>query len=290
VLIESLIIEVQLIDSSEYGISYLFRRQDSGKFSGAGALRNNTPDGDVFGVTSLSSNLISGFSYFAKWNNDLDVVVKAVAQDNRIQVLQRPRVQTSHAVEALLFVGETRPYPSTSYYGGGAFGGYASIQQLQIGVTLSVLPLINPDGLVVMDIHQKIQDAQGTVFIANVGEVPITKDREANAKVAVRDRETVVLGGFISTSSSRSKSGLPILKDIPLIGALFRSASKNSDRKELMVFIRPTVLPTPESASLAAAAERDRMPAVKRAELEAEQYTREQEEKVRRFEEKRRNQ
>src|SRR4030095_995889 len=127
---------------------------------------------------------------------------------NRARILQRPRIQTSHAEEANLFVGETRPYPSTSYYGGGAFGGYASIQQLQIGVTLSVLPLINPDGLVVMDIHQKIQDAQGTVFIANVGEVPITKDREANAKVAVRDRETVVLGGFLSTSSSRRKSGL----------------------------------------------------------------------------------
>ena len=75
--------------------------------------------------------------------------------DSRARILQRPRIQTSHAVEANLFVGESRPYPTASYYGGGAYGGYSSIQQLQIGVTLSVTPLINPDGLVVMDIVYK---------------------------------------------------------------------------------------------------------------------------------------
>ena len=76
------------------------------------------------------------------------------------------------------------------------------------------------------------------------------------------------------------------MKDLPILGALFRSSTKDTTRRELMIFIRPTVLPTPESASLAAAAEREKMPAIRRAEVEADEYSRQQEEKARKFEEK----
>ena len=103
-----------------------------------------------------------------------------------------------------------------------------------------------------MDIRQKDQDVGDEVNIANVGFVPSTIDREANAKVAVRDGETVMLGGFISNSKRNTKSGVPILKDIPIFGNLFRSTSAKDDRAELMILIRPTVLPTPESASVLA--------------------------------------
>jgi general secretion pathway protein D len=161
-----------------------------------------------------------------------------------------------------LFVGETRPYPTGSYYGGGFGGNYSSIQQLQIGVTLSVLPLINPDGLVVMDIRQKVQDTGDDVVIENIGPVPSTIDREANAKVAVRDRETVLLGGFITTEKRKSASGVPFLKDIPVLGHLFRSTNKEERRAELMILIRPTVLPTPEYAAEVAVEEKSRMPGI----------------------------
>ena len=105
---------------------------------------------------------------------DLDVTLSAAAANSRARILQRPRIQTSHNEPAIIFVGESRPYPTSyygggayifvgesrpyptsAYYGGGAYGGYSSIQQLQIGVTLEVTPLINPDGLLVMDIHEK---------------------------------------------------------------------------------------------------------------------------------------
>ena len=65
----------------------------------------------------------------------------------------------------------------------------------------------------------------------------------------VRSGETVMLGGFISSDINNEKSGVPILKDIPLLGALFNSAHKKNDRTELVVLIRPTVLPTPEAAA-----------------------------------------
>src|SRR6202007_1585718 len=108
------------------------------------------------GSSNGCAGLPGGFSYAAKFMG-FDATVKALASDGRVKILQRPRIQTSHAVQASLFVGQTRPYPTGTSYGG--FGGnYSSIQQLQIGVTLEVLPLINAEGLVVLDIRQKIQD------------------------------------------------------------------------------------------------------------------------------------
>ncbi len=139
---------------------------------------------------------------------------------------------------------------------------------MQIGITLQVLPLINPDGLVVMDIKQRTQSIGQDIAIANVGNVPETIDREANAKVAVRDRETVMLGGFISNEKRKSASGVPILKDIPLLGNLFRSTSKSTDRQELMILIRPTVLPSPIEAAKLVKEEMRIMPGVASARRE----------------------
>ena len=84
-----------------------------------------------------------------------------------------------------------------------------------------------------MDIRQKIQSIGGFTTIDN-NQIPTTIDREANAKVAVQDGQTVMLGGFISTDRSKSASGVPLLKDIPILGNLFRSTSKTLNRKELM--------------------------------------------------------
>ncbi len=270
VLIEAVIMEVTLTSDLDYGISYIQKKAtDVGNvMSGAGAVRTTAPFlnfTDVLGGGSGSNSpLSSGFTYAASFMN-LDATITALAGDGRGKILQRPRIQTSHAVEANLFVGQSRPYPTGS---GNSFGGgsYSQIQQLQIGVTLSVLPLINHDGLVVMDIRQKVESYDGDVVIQNVGAVPITSQKEANAKVAVRDRETVMLGGFISNQKNNSHGGVPFLKDIPVLGNLFRSVKNSEDRRELIVLIRPTVLPTPGDASVFAREERARLPLTKEAE------------------------
>jgi general secretion pathway protein D len=276
VLIETVIIQVSLDNNLNLGVSAVEKQQHGigDYFTGIGAINNNnvlnvrnfgTPNG--IGTNNVGG-LPGGFSYLATLGNDLDVTVTAFASDTRAKILQRPRIQTSHAVPASLFVGESRPYPVSSYYGGASFGGYASIQQLQIGVTLEVTPLINPDGLVVMDIHQKIDSFEGNVTIQGVGDVPVTSSKEASAKVAVRDHDTVILGGMIETDKNDNNSGVPFLKDVPLLGFFFRSSAKSETRNELIVLIRPTVLPTPEVAALAAKAEKDRMPGIKRTERE----------------------
>jgi type II secretory pathway component GspD/PulD (secretin) len=125
-----------------------------------------------------------------------------------------------------------------------------------------------------MDIRQKIQDIGPSVTIQGVGEVPSTIDREANAKVAVRDGESVVLGGLISSQKTEGHGGVPILKDIPVLGWLFRSSTKDANRRELMVFVRPTVLPTPEAAAITAAAEKEKLPGISRTEYEVNEAER----------------
>ena len=277
VLIEAVICSVSLGDDVSYGVSYLQGQQSSsGRFTGIGAVNNGrfldfSSFSNSGGTNSGVSALANGFSYFGNWGNDLDVTAWALANDNRATVLARPRILTSHAKEATMFVGQTVPYITGYYGGGGVYGGspYSQYQQMQIGINLSVLPFINSEGLVVMDIQQRIQSMDGQVAI-NGNNVPITSDTDSSAYVAVRDRETIVLGGYIRDESSKSGSGVPILKDIPLLGNLFRSTSKSKKRSEQLVFIRPTVLPTPEAASLATAEERDRAPAIRRAEMEVE--------------------
>src|SRR5262249_23218771 len=152
---------------------------------------------------------------------------------SRVNIISRPRIQTSHAVEANLFVGQTRPYVTGSYtYFGG--GPQTQFQQQQIGLTLSVLPLINAEGLVVMDIKVKSQNIGENIPIDATFSVPETIDREAAAKVAVRDGETIMLGGFISKNKNVSRSGVPILKDIPILGLLFRNTTTDDTRVELI--------------------------------------------------------
>lgn len=276
VLIEALVLEVSLRDGLDYGVSYIQRPKTAGNFTGAGGVNNgqgplldaNSAISSGTNANNLLGNFGNAFTYFGKFGNNFDVVAKAAATDSRVNVLSRPRIQTSHAVPASLFVGETRPYPSGSYTS--VSGNFSSIQQLQIGITLNVLPLINSEGLVTMQIAQQVQSV-GTIVKIDNNDVPTTTERHANAVVSVRDRETVMLGGFISADKSKNRSGVPLLKDIPLLGALFRSNTDTSSRSELIVLIRPTVLPTPGDASDIAAEERATMPGIALAEQEFNQ-------------------
>jgi len=272
VLIEAVIISVTLQNGRDLGVSYIQNPQTAGSFTGVSAGGSGkqffSPSSFVASSGSnAASGLASGFNALFSINQDLDVTVTAIASDSRAKILQRPRIQTSHNEPATLFVGESRPYPTGSSYGG-AYGSYSTIQQLQIGVTLEVTPLINVDGLVVMDIHQKIDSFEGNVTITGVGDVPVTSSKEAQAKVSVRNRETIILGGLIETDKNSTRSGIPLLMDIPGLGYLFRSTHNDEKRNELIVMIRPTVLATPEIAALAATDEVKKMPGIRATEKE----------------------
>jgi len=281
VLIDAIIMEINLQDTQNTGVSYLSQRQGGGTFTGAGGVNNLSSAASSFltggagssnGTSAVSGSTLAslpgGFSYFAKFGNDLNVVMEAVAGDSRVNVLSRPRIQTSHAVPADLFIGNTVPYVTGSFNYGYSSGPSSQYTQLEVGIHLQVLPLINKEGLVVMDIQADVEQLGPDVQIAGVGGVPTTTKRQAGAKVAVRDGETIILGGFISDSRSKSDSGIPWLMNIPMLGNLFKSRSIENLRTELIMLMRPTVLPDPATAAIVATEERNKLSGVKAAELE----------------------
>jgi general secretion pathway protein D len=276
VLIETVIMDVNMDDTLAYGVSAGQHAKTGSSGAVGGAYNNSGGLGTLneFFSEGLSNAFpqSSGLTYFGRYKGDLDVAVTAAATDSRVNVVQKPRILTSHATPGTIFVGSTVPYLTSTYYGGGFGGGpSSSYQQLQVGIGLSVTPFINPEGLVVMQIDETIDEVSGSIPITGVGNVPTTTSRKISAEVAVNDGDTIILGGFIRNSSTKNNSGVPLLKDIPLLGALFRSSSDTKARNELIVLMRPTVLKTPEIAALATVQEKNRLPGVSAAEAEVEE-------------------
>ncbi|HNQ74823.1 MAG TPA: secretin N-terminal domain-containing protein [Verrucomicrobiota bacterium] len=281
VLIETIIMDVSLDNSWAFGVSGAQKaRQFSGGFSGAGGmnLKRFTEVGNSsssLGTNAFTDLIGTGLKYFGVVDQDIYLSIEAAAADNKINVIQKPRIQTSHATPASIFIGNTVPYVTSTYYGGGYAGGPgSSYQQLRVGIGLDVTPFINSDGLVVMQIQETIDEISGSTDITGVGAVPNTTSRTLSAEVAVNDRESIMLGGFIRNSDNQNKSGVPILKDIPLLGALFRSSGSSKERKELMVLMRPTVLRTPSIAALQVNEEKKRLPGVVAAEKQLDKTER----------------
>ena len=281
VLIESVIMEVSLGKGISTGVSAVQNPSaiSSPNFKGGGGY-NNGPSFLAFltnNVVNTSSNAATsfgnaiqsgGFSYFGQlFGTDYDVAIQAAASDSSTTIIQKPRIQTFQAQKATFFVGQTVPYVTGSTYGS-AYGNSSSYSQLSVGVELDVTPFINPDGLVVMEINEEIDDINGSTFIQGVGDVPNTDKRTLSSQVAVKDRDAIILGGAIRSEKDHTSSGVPFLMDIPLLGTLFSAKTSNKSRTELLVLMRPTVLKTPELASLQAKKEESRLPGIAHAEAQ----------------------
>jgi general secretion pathway protein D len=275
VLIETIILDVSLNNAQTLGFSAVQTPKDfTGDVSGAGGMNaqtffNRFGTDSSSGDTNVFSDLLgTGLRYFAKVDQNYFLQVQAAASEGRVNVIQKPRILTSHATPGSIFIGRTVPYVTSTYYGGGYSGPSSSYQQLQVGIGLTVTPYINPDGLVVMQIDETIDELAGSTDITGVGAVPNTTSRKFSAEVAVRDGDSIILGGFIRNATQKNNSGVPLLKDIPLLGALFSSHASSKDRSELLVLMRPTVLKTPDIAALATLREKSQMPGVRNAEAE----------------------
>ena len=274
VLIESVIMEVSLGHGWNFGVSAIQQPNaiNTPNFKGAGVLNNgqsffNFVTNGVIGVGTNSSVIANGLSYFGQiGDSDYDIALQAAANDSSITIIQKPRIQTFQAQTASFFVGNTVPYV-TSTYNGGTTGIGSSYSQLSVGVSLNVTPFINPDGLVVMQIAEEIDDISGYTTIDG-NPVPNTASKTLSSNVAVKDRDSIILGGAIYSEKDFNKSGVPLLQDIPLLGALFSSRSSNKTRNELLVLIRPTVLKTPELASSQAKTEESRLPGIAHADAQ----------------------
>lgn len=285
VLIEAIVLEVGIGDDQTVGVSMAQNPKNSGKFSYGGAMSNNSNldiGSNYLGGSSTNGfgGLPGGFSYFGQYNDSLNVAVSAIASDRSVQVVQRPRIQTSHGIPGFFTLGESVPIVTGGFTGGfSSVGSQSFVQYINIGIQLSVQPFITPEGYIVMEISQNVDQRGGDVIIDG-NPNPVVNQRAAQATLSVRDGDTIMLGGFIKQTKNKSKSGVPILKDIPLLGSLFRSKSDSNDMTELIILLRATVLETPEEAAIVAQQEREALPGIRHLEEDLREDAQERSEKL----------
>ncbi|HEX5726140.1 MAG TPA: secretin N-terminal domain-containing protein [Longimicrobiaceae bacterium] len=230
VLIEVVIAEVRRNRQLSVGIGATLpeQRVQGSDATVEGSLAGTTAGGLVLQVTRLG-------------NVQVDVVLSALSSSGQAFILSRPVLLAQNNEEARILVGDQRPFIQISRALPTENAARDQVVQYRdVGTQLTIRPTINPDGYVTLSILQEVNSATGeTQFGA-----PVVSTREAETRLLVKDGHTVVIGGLIDQTRSTANSGIPLLKDIPIIGNLFRSTSRNTATTELFVFLIPHVLYT----------------------------------------------
>jgi general secretion pathway protein D len=261
VLIEASIIEVTLNDDLKYGLQWMFEDPARNGATGTGVL--SRAGGSLFGGTgglntaaSVFGATPAGFSYTLRNTlGDVRAVLNALAEKSLVKVISSPSLMVLDNHTANIAVGNQQPIRvgETVTSGGNIT---TNIQYKDTGVTLSVTPSVNSGNMVTMQLNQGVTDV-GLVDDAT-GQRSFLQ-RQFGSKVAVRSGETLVLGGLIRDNTAAGKSGLPGLQDIPLIGALFGTNTKSTNRTELLVVITPRVVRTEQDVRQLGQELKDRM-------------------------------
>lgn len=177
-------------------------------------------------------------------------VLNMLAAESRLKVVSSPNVMVLDNHKASIRVGDQVPVRTSEAAGLGTTAASpviaSTFEYKDTGVLLEVTPRVNESGMVHMEIHQEVNDVQQTT--SSGIDSPTINQRRINTTVAVRDGETVVLGGLIRDRKSGAESGVPLLHRIPLIGWLFKSRTDAADRSELIVVITPTAIRDPSEA------------------------------------------
>jgi type II secretory pathway component GspD/PulD (secretin) len=194
---------------------------------------------------SLFSN--SGTPNVAIGAEDFELLINALASQSRVQVLSNPSVMVENNSDGFIQVGETIRLPDSVSFS--SAGQQSSVTPEDIGILLKVTPSINPEGFVRMEIEPEISrlSLQTTQISENFNS-PVVTRRRATTTVTVKDGQTVVIGGLISDRFERVDRKIPLLGDIPIVGALFRQFKENSSKTELLIVLTPHVVRSPSQA------------------------------------------
>lgn len=247
VLIEASIVEVSLTGNLEYGVEWYLQNGLSRDREG-GALLD-------LGTSGIGPK-VPGFSYTISKANVVRAALNAVATKQQVRLLSSPSILVLNNHTANIQVGQQQPIlSSTSATTGSSFISQ-SITYKDTGVLLSVTPSVNAGGLISMDISQQVTDVGEE---DNVTKQRSFQTRQIQTRVAVRSGESIVLGGLIRENDSNTRSGLPGLADVPLLGALFSNTSNQRNRTELLVLMTPRALEDDDQLRSASAEMRERM-------------------------------
>ncbi len=233
VLIEVSIVEVRRSEDLDFGIS------GSGTFTKRGDTEPRAT-GTLLGPTSFDTardfvlQLAGG-----RGTVDFNVALHALSTRGDVKVVSLPIIFAQNNLQAQLIVGEQRPFVSTTQVTD--VGSVSSIVQYRdVSTVLLITPTINADGYVNMDVNQQVQDITNEVAF----DAPVISTRQAITSLFVKSGQTAVIGGLASTRSEKTRSGIPFLAKLPIIGALFGSTRNSDVVTELYLFLTPHVVET----------------------------------------------
>ncbi len=188
------------------------------------------------GVTTIQNP--AGEFWFSFLSNRLSInaILQALEKDSLVKIVSSPKVVTQNNKKATILSGEKVPYPAQQ---GGAAGGAITVQFVDANLKLEVTPQITSDGTIIMDLN--IEKAQAD-FSRTVLGTPTIQRKSIETQVLVRDGGTAVLGGVYVTNNQVGSTGVPFLKDIPVLGWLFKNKVTKEDNAELLIFITPRIV------------------------------------------------
>ena len=262
VLIEASIVEVTLGDDLEYGLQWAFsdNRATTG-YTGSGAL-NGIGGSATAGVLGSA---LTGFSYALKNPaGNVRAVLNALAQKTSVKVIASPSLMVLDNHSASIMVGTQTPIQAGTTSNLEGTVTTTNIQYKDTGVNLMVTPSVNSGNIVTMQVDQSVTDVGEKDQVS--GQRGFLQ-RQLSSKVAVRSGESIVMGGLIQERSSSSKSGVPILHSLPVVGNLFGATSKEGARTELLVVITPRVVRSDIDIREVSDDLRDRMKGLQRIEV-----------------------
>jgi general secretion pathway protein D len=202
---------------------------------------------NLINFSQIIQNVATGTNLYVAAGNAFAAIVHLLEQTNRFRILSRPTVFTSNNKKAIIASGQEIPIPIntlTNVVGSNVVNNQSAvssnIEYKKVVLQLEVVPLINSEKEVSLDILQKI-DSLGENKLISGNLIPTINTRYVRTNVSAPNGSTIVLGGLIEDNKNRSSTGIPVLSKIPYLGALFRSTASDKTRQELIILMRPEV-------------------------------------------------
>ncbi|MGP1345990.1 MAG: secretin N-terminal domain-containing protein [Phycisphaerales bacterium] len=233
--IQVLLAEVTLDSEETWGLDFTLQPQGSNQLT---ATTRAAGSGVVtaLGVPNLSVSTL-----------DFDLLIRSLEVQGRLEVLSQPQILVNDNEEASINVGEEiQVVTAVTQLNDGQTR--SNVESRRLGVIVNVTPSISPDGFVRMDITPEISALTArTTQISEDFEAPVISQRQADTTVTVRDGQTIIIGGLIQSEYETRRTKVPILGDIPFLGAPFRSSLTSRRKTELLIILQPRVIASDRS-------------------------------------------
>ena len=264
VLVEAIVVDLSEKAAKSLGVEAIYSGNDEDsipigitRFSGSGAdllaiTGAQADDQDVtLTNTAISSllntqGLVAGFGDLTKGEDNFVGILNAIAEDTDSNILSTPSILAMDNEPARLFIGQEIPITTGESLGTNNSNPFRTTSRQEVGIELEITPQINEGASVILNIKQGVSGVAG---VAQSGIDLITNKREIETTVLVDNNQIIVLGGLIDEDIQEVVSKVPVLGSIPLLGKIFQSSSSTTNTKNLMVFLKPTILINSDTAN-----------------------------------------